>query len=92
MLFTYHKTVIYIIPSSKSFIHFVQSFKGVEIFIQSIDCDLLVHLDQGCPTFSDRGPLKGNIPWRGRIVNFSLSWGPQHQYCSNYFIPNSYES
>jgi len=20
---------------------------------------------QGCPTFSDRGPLKGNIPWRG---------------------------
>jgi len=26
------------------------------------------------------------------IVNFSLSWGPQYQYFSNYFILNSYES
>jgi len=26
------------------------------------------------------------------IVFFSLSWGTQHQYFSNYFITNSYES
>jgi len=28
----------------------------------------------------------------GHIVNFSLSWEPQHQHSSNYFISNPYES
>jgi len=28
----------------------------------------------------------------GHIVNFSLSWGSQYQYFSNYFIPNPYDS
>jgi len=36
------------------------------------------------PGVSNRG--------EGHIVNFSLSWEPQHQYFSNYFIPNSHES
>jgi len=28
----------------------------------------------------------------GHIVKFSLNWGLQHQYFSNYFILNSYQS
>jgi len=28
----------------------------------------------------------------GHIVEFSEGWGPQHQFLSNYYIPNFYES
>jgi len=37
-------------------------------------------------------PFEEIFHGKGHIVNFSLCWEPQHQYFSNYFILNLYES
>jgi len=55
--------------------------------VTSVEC-----LRQGCPIFTERGPLKENISWRGLHWKLYIELGVTASVFLNNFILNSYES